>query len=253
MGDLLQSLGIDEFLRVATTMKVGYGAAGLVVAILFSRWLDSRAGIVFQDMIKRVAEDAKAAALYYGLRWIGICLLIAMLAGCSSAIAGPLFPDRFDPQIRAASAQYLPGRPWLEWRAQLYQESRLDPAAVSPVGARGLAQFMPGTWTEVARQLRLPPGTSPHQDIAIQAGAYYMARLRASWTAPRPDDDRQRLAQASYNAGLGNILRAQQRCGGATWAEISPCLQAVTGRHAAETLGYVTSIARWHRLMASGG
>ncbi|MBR0644007.1 transglycosylase SLT domain-containing protein [Roseomonas hellenica] len=204
-------------------------------------------------MIKRVSEDARAAAVYFGARWIGICLLIAMLAGCSAAHAGSLFSSRFDPQIRAASALYLPSRPWQEWKAQLYQESRFEPAAVSPVGARGLAQFMPGTWAEVARQLRLPPGASPHQDIAIQAGAYYMARLRASWTAQRPDDDRQRLAQASYNAGLGNILRAQQRCGGVTWGEISPCLASVTGHHAAETIGYVTAIARWRAMLATGG
>ncbi|MBR0650361.1 transglycosylase SLT domain-containing protein [Roseomonas terrae] len=175
---------------------------------------------------------------------------------CSSASAGTLFPSRYDAQIRASVARHWPDHPdWLAWRAQLYQESRLRPDAVSPVGAAGLAQFMPGTWRDVVRELRLPPGVSPHQDIAIDAGAYFMAKMRRAWSSPRPSSERHRLAQASYNAGLGNILRAQSRCGGARdWADIVPCLPLVTGtRNAAETRGYVEAIARWRLRMIADG
>lgn len=140
------------------------------------------------------------------------------------------------------------------WKAQLWQESLLEPGAVSPVGARGLAQFMPGTWNDVVRQMDLPQGASPHTAaLAIDAGAYYMARLRRVWSSPRSEDARQQLAQACYNAGCGNILKAQARCGGAPlWAEISRCLPAVTGHHARETITYVDRIARWRAEMDAG-
>jgi hypothetical protein len=185
----------------------------------------------------------------------GLALLLLVIAWSLPAQAGPIFSSRYDAQIRASVDRYWPDHPdWLAWKAQLVQESRLRPDAVSPVGAAGLAQFMPGTWREIAAQMRLPPGASPHQDIAIDAGAYYMARLRRIWREERTSEERHRLAQASYNAGPGSILRAQARCGGRSWAEISPCLVQVTGpQHSRETLGYIISIARWRAMMAAGG
>lgn len=134
----------------------------------------------------------------------------------------------------------------LAWQAQLYQESLCDAGAVSPVGARGLAQFMPGTWREVAGQLAIP-AASPHDELAIEAGAFYMARLTGIWTARRDPHERHRLAQASYNAGAGNILRAQSTCARHEephhlWGEIRECLPGVTGRHARETINYVRLI-----------
>lgn len=184
-------------------------------------------------------------------------VLMAMVLGV--AIAPPAvaktFPSRHDDDIRKAVAHWWPDYPaWLAWKAQLWQESRLDRAAVSPVGAQGLAQFMPGTWAQVARELRLPAGASATQDIAIDAGAYYMAKLRRSWRSPRPAEDRHQLAQASYNAGLGNLIVAQKRCGGpALYADIVACLPAVTGpRNSRETIGYVITIAKWRRMMEAG-
>jgi len=244
---------MDDFIVTAAALKLGYAALGVLACLLFSVWLDRRARVDFRAMLSGVVGNATASAIYYGARWLGICLLFGALAGCASAHAGPVFPSRYDAQIRSAVEQYWPDHPdWLAWRAQLYQESRLRPDAVSAVGAAGLAQIMPDTWQQVARELRLPPGASPHQDIAIQAGAYYMARLRRVWSSPRTSQQRHELAQASYNAGAGNIIRAQSRCGGITWSEISPCLVQVTGRYAAETLGYVAAIARWRAAMAAG-
>lgn len=109
---------------------------------------------------------------------------------------------------------------------------------------------MPGTWDEVTRALGWGV-VDPHTaDLAIEAGAFYMARLSAQWSSPRPAAERHRLAQASYNAGFGNILRAQRRCDGARdWAQIAPCLPLVTGRHARETITYVDRIHRWWLLL----
>lgn len=166
------------------------------------------------------------------------------------------FPDAYDRQIRRATDLYWGDYPdWLSWKAQLWQESRLKPDAVSPAGARGLAQFMPRTWQEVIFAMGVRHAVSPADaDLAIAAGAFYVARLRSQWRAPRPALDRQRLAQASYNAGLGNILAAQRLCGGVNlYDQIAPCLPRVTGRFSAETLAYVRLIAEWRARMAVEG
>ena len=142
--------------------------------------------------------------------------------------------------------------PWRMWKGQLAAESGLDPAAVSPVGAAGIAQMMPGTWDEV-RQAMGWGLVSPHDvRYAIEGGAFYLARLIRFWSSPRPVEDRWRLGQASYNAGAGNILKAQRACGGpALYPDIMACLPSITGRHSAETLAYVPRIWRlWARFEA---
>jgi soluble lytic murein transglycosylase-like protein len=117
----------------------------------------------------------------------------------------------YDSAIKSASEIYLPGTDWRLVKAQLFQESRLDPGAVSQVGAQGIAQFMPGTWADMIKQMDLPKGASPfNPDLAIPVMCYYMANLYKEWSAPRPSADRYALALASYNAGLGSVLNAQK-------------------------------------------
>lgn len=183
------------------------------------------------------------------LRSILVCALLAF----APSLVWP-FPDRFDADIKRAAERYLPEYDWRLWKAQLYQESLLDPSAVSPVGARGLAQFMPATWAEVVGQLGYE-GVSPHAaGPAIVAGAYYMARQVSVWKAPRPASDRYSLAAASYNAGAGNIITAQRVCGGPSgYADIITCLPRVTGEHATETKTYVQRIWQYWTQMLLGG
>lgn len=183
-----------------------------------------------------------------------LAVLLALAGPAAGQVPAGLLVDRYDAEIERAVKRWWPELPipaW--WKAQLYQESRLRPDAVSPVGARGLAQFMPGTWDDMLRELRWSPATSPHDPIAIQAGAYYMAKLRrTSWSGRgRPVIEAHRLAQASYNAGTGNVLRAQRACANARdWHEIAPCMHMATGeRNAHETRTYVERIARWFRAL----
>lgn len=77
---------------------------------------------------------------------------------------------------------------------QINQESGFNPNAVSPAGAQGIAQFMPGT----ARGLGL---TNPFDPIAsLNAGAKHMAAmLRNLGSYP--------LALAGYNAGAGAVQK----------------------------------------------
>ena len=172
-------------------------------------------------------------------------MALAFYSGCCSA--KKLFEDTYDAQIRTASQLYLVGWDWRWWKAQLYQESRLDPNAVSYVGAAGLCQAMPETFKQWSAHFKWGEEAAPTTaSYCITGGAWYMAQLKAQWVAKRSEDDRRRLAQASYNAGFGNIAKAQKKCNGvASWQDISKCLPMVTGHYSKETITYVQRIEYW--------
>lgn len=73
--------------------------------------------------------------------------------------------------------------------AQARQESGFNPRAVSPVGAQGLFQFMPGTWATYGN------GSPFDTDAAIAAYVRYMGKLL------RQFGGRYDLALAGYNSG----------------------------------------------------
>lgn len=81
-----------------------------------------------------------------------------------------------------------------------YQESRYNPAAISPVGAVGLMQFMPATAAEF--------GIDPRNPLqSIDAAGKYLSQLYAqfkSWP----------LAIAAYNWGPGNMRKHLTKHGG---------------------------------------
>lgn len=174
------------------------------------------------------------------------------LSQARSSSADPVFTARYDSLIQRSVSRWWRDFPdWKDWKAQLYQESQLDPSATSGVSAEGIAQFMPATWADIERRLGVS-GVSPRvARYAIDAGAYYMASLRTTWRGrSRPVLEEQKLAQASYNTGTGNVLSAQAACGNALlWDGIKPCLPSITGSDAQQTIGYVSSIAYWRSLM----
>ena len=76
----------------------------------------------------------------------------------------------------------------------IWKESLFDPGAVSPKGAEGIAQFMPGT----AKLRGLADPFDPQ--LALAASATYLADLRRSF-------GNLGLAAAAYNAGEERIRR----------------------------------------------
>ena len=101
-------------------------------------------------------------------------------------------PPRFAGAIARASAKWNVPADLLA--AQLYAESNFNPFAVSPAGARGIAQFMPAT----ARAYGLANPNDP--GAAIDAQAHYMHDLLVRFKSPA-------LALAAYNAGPGNVSK----------------------------------------------
>lgn len=161
----------------------------------------------------------------------------------SPSLAQSFFPKQYDRQIKQAADYWLPGVPWRLWKAQLYQESRLDPAARSPAGAEGLAQFMPATWADIAPTLGYGLLDRRLAEPAINGGAYYMGILAKRWRVLPNWKETHRHAQGGYNAGNGNIARAWIVCAEPEdWHLTVICLPVVTGKYAWETNTYIENI-----------
>jgi len=80
----------------------------------------------------------------------------------------------------------------------ILEESRFNPQALSPAGARGLMQIMPMTGKKLARQLRISNYSDEllyDPEVNIQMGTRYLASLLEEFGG------REVLALASYNAG----------------------------------------------------
>lgn len=98
--------------------------------------------------------------------------------------------------------------------AQIDAESGWNPEAQSPVGAQGIAQFMPLTWLSVGHD-----GDGDHKvDVfnphdAIYSQGIYMCRLanqvEEAKRTGRLTGDTVSLTLAAYNAGFGNVMRYQ--------------------------------------------
>lgn len=102
------------------------------------------------------------------------------------------------------------GLPYPFFTRLIWQESRFDPGAVSPAGAQGVAQFMPGTAAERGLADPFEPAR------ALDESAAYLKELREKF-------GNLGLAAAAYNAGPGRVAR---------WLAGTTTLPA-------ETVGYV--------------
>ncbi|MBS0525260.1 MAG: lytic transglycosylase domain-containing protein [Proteobacteria bacterium] len=124
-------------------------------------------------------------------------LVVTVAAACLTLAAVPARAEQ-PPSVdeichtlaRAAASNDLPEE---FFTRLIWQESRFDPAAVSPKGAQGIAQFMPAT----AAMRGLVNAFEPLQ--ALRESASYLSELRTTFRGNLG------LAAAAYNAGPGAV------------------------------------------------
>jgi murein DD-endopeptidase MepM/ murein hydrolase activator NlpD len=176
------------------------------------------AGLAAGQTARSPAVRYLAAALISAPPLFVVGLLVLLGGGVAAqAAAAPGAPGVLRPGAVPAAYETLvqqagltcPGITAPLLAAQLEAESGWDPDAVSPAGAQGLAQFMPGTWIGEgvdgdADGIRDP--FDPADAIASQAS--FMCKLLAAVQADQSlAGDPIELALASYNAGLGAVQR----------------------------------------------
>ena len=136
------------------------------------------------------------------------------------------------PRLRAAfAAEGVP--PELVWLAEA--ESSFNPAARSPVGARGLFQFMPETARAQGLSTFLPDERTDPEKSARAAARYlrYLHRRFGNWA----------LALAAYNAGEGRVARTLAARRASSFTAIAADLPAETRMYVPKVCALVATRA----------
>ena len=134
---------------------------------------------------------------------------------------------------------------WLLMAAQGYQESQLNQAARSPVGAIGVMQVMPATGKE------LGVGDITKAEPNIHAGVKYMRWMIDQYYGKEPMTqlDKALFAFASYNAGAGRIAQLRKE---AAKRGLDPNVwfhnveYVAAEKIGAETVTYVSNIYKYY-------
>jgi soluble lytic murein transglycosylase len=93
--------------------------------------------------------------------------------------------------------------------ALIRQESLFNPAATSPVGARGLMQIMPEVGRNIARTLDYPiwdPVLLYQPDVSLELGTTHLRELQGRYGHPVE-------VLAAYNAGASRVERWSKKAG----------------------------------------
>lgn len=145
-------------------------------------------------------------AVLLGVALLGAGGSSAATCATSASTAEPVkagtIPNGWGPLVDKAAKES--GIPASILAAQLETESGWNPKAVSPAGAQGLSQFIPGTWASYGS------GKDPFDPAAaIHAqGAYMKALLgQVQKVASSSGKPAVSLALAGYNAGVGRVFQ----------------------------------------------
>lgn len=197
--------------------------------------------------------------------WAAFALLSLLLASCQPAHAADSIPRAAEQHrrtlVRAAQQGWGLDAPVATLAGQVHQESAWRADARSPVGAQGLAQFVPATSDWMARLY--PDSLGPAQPwnagwalrAMVQYNRWHAARIQASGAC-----EQWAMMLSAYNGGLGWLNR-DKRLASASGADPLAWFGSVerynAGRSAAnfrENRGYPRNILlRWEPLYAAAG
>lgn len=161
-------------------------------------------------MQRRRAGLTRLVALLVVVALLGSVVVAAWVALTSpqgrSALGGPVVvPQELRPVLREAAAR-CPAVPIEVLAAQIASESGWDSRAVSPAGARGIAQFMPAVWKQYGIDADGDGAASVWSAIdAIHSAAALNCVNRK--LVKDASGNRLRNTLAAYNAGYGAVLK----------------------------------------------
>lgn len=118
----------------------------------------------------------------------------------------PIYINRFDRLILFIITSIFPLCDWRLVKSQMLQESAANAHAVSPVGARGLLQLMPGT----ASELGLKADDVFDIELNLDAGVRYLRIQYQHFPEIPSHNEKLRFALAAYNGGRGYVNRAME-------------------------------------------
>ena len=190
---------MDRFLRAVSrgfvvVVAVVALAALAAFAIDLSRGRPDVAMASTEVTTPRAADRVIARGTAGGSRSVAESAVVAaasMVAAPAPIVVSEL-QQRYESVARAAAARYdIDPNVFVR---QITKESQWDPTAVSPAGARGIAQFMPSTAAWL--------GVDPFDPIAALDAAAKLDRDNLD-----AFDGDYAMMLAAYNAGRGSVLR----------------------------------------------
>ncbi len=140
----------------------------------------------------------------------------------------PARADTLVPGLKKIFAEEGVPPEWV-WLAEV--ESSMNPEARSPVGAKGLFQFMPATAERFGLKLS-PSDERTHPEKSARAAAQYLRFLYGRF-------DSWPLALAAYNAGEGRVGRLLKSRNASTFEGIADALPAETQMYVPKVMATV--------------
>lgn len=134
---------------------------------------------------------------FIALILVAICLLPIIYFGTSSVLK-TLYPLRYEDYVEVYARENNLSPEFV--CAVIYCESGFDNEAVSNVGATGLMQIMPDTFSWIAMKLgeKADYSSATDPETSIKYGCYYYGYLTSRY-------GRVQEVLAAYHAGLGNV------------------------------------------------
>jgi len=225
---------------VVTTTPPAFVSAGLArIDTLLLAGLDTEAQAEVRVVLARPPADLDALLAWseglglrgYGSAGVRLGWQAALLAPGDTRVLRAIFPWPNRAAVEAEAQEF--GVDALLLAALVRQESVFDVEALSPAGARGLAQLLPSTASLLARGLDVTfyPEWITVPDLNLHLGAAHLAELLKRF-------GRVDAAIAAYNAGPSPVRRWLDRAGATDpdrFIELIPY---------PETRGYVRSLLR---------